>query len=322
MSPCPLREDRPRSSSHPDDLVELELEPDRQVVIEDVADDGPVIGTVDRGEEDFACDRVVLQYVLCVPAVLLVPDHELHAVSRPDGGKERKIACLPRGGAFDVHGDGGEQVEKGVFLEQRLPARDAYQVRVLSPALFEDLFAARFRPALLRVRGVTPAAGEVAACKPDEQAGPALIFPLALEALKNLGDLHLHNLGAGCRGFPHPDLRYLCPEPQFTAGRRKVVPDQGSDELAGRISGGRDDRVELCDAGDHRVLLPSILRSSTGARGGSRTSRDNGGVDGWCLSAPLYRSRLSLQNIWAREDIMLLWLRINSVRQAGGCHNL
>src|SRR5208337_4158146 len=156
MSPCPLREDRPRSSSHPDDLVELELEPDRQVVIEEVVDDGPVIGTVDRGEEDFACDRVVLQYVLCVPAVLLVPDHELHAVSRPDGGKERKIACLPRGGAFDVHadggvrlqirkcnravcldlyfnpahGEGGEQVEKGVFLEQRLPARDAYQVRV------------------------------------------------------------------------------------------------------------------------------------------------------------------------------------------------
>src|SRR5208283_4963537 len=42
---------------------------------------------------------------------------------------------------------------------------------------------------------------------------------------------------------------------QFTAGRRKVVPDQGSDELAGRISGGRDDRVELCDAGDHRVIL-------------------------------------------------------------------
>src|SRR5208337_3641362 len=94
MSPCPLREDRPPSSSHPDDLVELELEPDRQVVIEDEADDGPVIGTVHRGEEDPARDRVVLQYVLCVPAIHLVPDHELHAVFRPDGGKERKITGL------------------------------------------------------------------------------------------------------------------------------------------------------------------------------------------------------------------------------------
>jgi len=139
-------------------------------------------------------------------AVLTSCHDKLHGVFGPDLRKQREVAFFSRRRALDVHADRGvlldgskidravcldvdhraalckrcKEREERIGLEQRLATRDADIARVLAPALFEDIVLAHGDTGAECFLCIAPAAGKVAAAKPDKKAGSALPHALTL----------------------------------------------------------------------------------------------------------------------------------------------
>jgi hypothetical protein len=91
--------------------MQLELKPCRKAPFEKEMCNRRILRSVYRGEKDLSPDRMRLQHLFGISAVIAISDNELDTVIPGDMAQEGEVASLTGRRAFYIHADGGKWLE-------------------------------------------------------------------------------------------------------------------------------------------------------------------------------------------------------------------
>jgi hypothetical protein len=216
MNPSRRRVNILLSLFHPDEFVQLDLEPHRKVINQNKPYQWSAIAAKYGREEDLTWNLVAGDNIPGVLAVRFILYHKLNRILWAQCINQANVALLSRGRAFDIHAYRGvrlhpseidctvrfdidyisptmeqdQQLFEFISLQEWFSTSNADIRMVRVPSMFKNGINAHLNSAALCVCRIAPAAVKVAASEPDEKAGFPLIFTFSLETPENFSDVH------------------------------------------------------------------------------------------------------------------------------------